>query len=410
MKILLVARGSQGDIYPYLRLAKELLARSHAVTLNLPRIFEDHAKGQGFNYTLQGQDDIGGMMENELDTKALLEWTRRVIDNQFSEIVPQLREHDILVASNTEFAAPSIAEYLKKPCIRTAYGPFIPSRTIPPPVFPWPRPHPLLRPALLWAILNGGLNMMVKKTLNRNRAALSMPPIRDQAKHAPANSINYLMYSPSLGSVDPEWPYKWAIGGYIFNDDMPYDQNIYRNFTDFIEKDGKKTIFFTLGSCNNNDRERFAEKLFGVCRAHGYKLVIGSGWCKLGSSLPRNDDLFLVDSLVPHKLVFPRCSAIIHHGGIGTTHSAARAGKPQMVVPLFLDQWYWAEQTRKLGTGPGKVDIKRCSYAQLEKKALDLLGNEAYARNAAELGEKIRGENGLENACRQVEDGIRTQA
>jgi UDP:flavonoid glycosyltransferase YjiC (YdhE family) len=263
----------------------------------------------------------------------------------------------------------------------------------------------VLRPALLWALLNGGLNMMVKKTLNKNRAALGMSPILDQAKHAPENSFNYLIYSPSLGSVDPEWPYKWAIGGYIFNDDMPYDEDVYRNFTDFIEKDDKKAVFFTLGSCNSNDHERFAEKLFTVCRTHGYKLVIGSGWCKLGSTLPRHDDLLLLDSVIPHKLVFPRCSAIIHHGGIGTTHSAARSGRPQMIQPLFLDQWYWAEQTRKLGAGPGKIDMKRCGYAQFERKVLDLVNNESYAREAALLGEKICGENGLENACKQIEAG-----
>jgi UDP:flavonoid glycosyltransferase YjiC (YdhE family) len=406
MKILLVTRGSQGDIYPYIQLAKELKTRSHDVTLNLPKAFEKQAKNAGLDYTLQGQDDISGMMENELSTGELLDWTRRVIDNQFKELIPELQEHDILVASNTEFAAPSIAEYLKKPYIRTAYGPFMPSRVIPPPVFPWPAPNPVFRPALLWALLNGGLNMMVKKPLNRRRTALGMPPIRDQSEHAPSNSFNYLIYSPSLGSVDPDWRYKWAIGGYIFNDDMPYDENIYKNFIDFIEKDDKKTIFFTLGSCKANDHEKFAEKLFAVCRKHRYKLVIGSGWCKMGATLPRHEDLLLLDQVIPHKLVFPRCSAIIHHGGIGTTHSAARSGKPQMMHPLFLDQWYWAEQVRKLGAGPGKIDMKRSGALSFENKVLDLVNNENYARDAAALGEKIRGENGLLNACRRIEDGV----
>jgi UDP:flavonoid glycosyltransferase YjiC (YdhE family) len=402
MRVLLVTRGSQGDIYPYLRLAKELKARSHTVTLNLPKVFEWMAKDAEINYTIQERDDIGGMMENELDTKDFLNWTRRVIGNQFKELLPILREHDLLVASNTEFAAPSIAEYLKKPYLRTAYGPFIPSRKIPPPIFPWPEPHPVFRPALLWALLNGGLNMMVKKTLNKHRAALGMPPIRDQAKHAPSNSFNYLMYSPSLGSVDPDWPYKWAIGGYVFNDDIPYDKDIYRNFTDFVEKDGKKTVFFTLGSCHSNEHERFTEKLFAICKKHGYKLIIGSGWCKLGSTLPRHDDLFLLDSIIPHNMVFPRCSAIIHHGGTGTTHSAARSGRPQMIQPLLLDQWYWAEQTRKLGVGPGKAGMKG-GYAMLEKNVINLVNNEGYLRGAMRLGEKIRSENGLENACKHIE-------
>jgi UDP:flavonoid glycosyltransferase YjiC (YdhE family) len=403
MKILLVARGSQGDIYPYLRLAKELMSRSHTVTLNLPEAFSEQAKRANIPYMTQGNDDINGMMANELDIKDLLSWTRRVIDNQFEELVPVLREHDILVASNTEFAAPSIAEYLKKPYLRTAYGPLMPSRTIPPPVFPWPVPHPVIKPAVLWSLLNGGLNLMVKKTLNKRRAALNMPPILDQAEHAPANAFNYLMYSAALGSVDHEWSYKWAIGGYIFNDDMPYDKSIYQNFLEFVQKDGKKAVFFTLGSCKNNEHECFAEKLFSIIKTHGYKLIIGSGWCRLGSTLPRHDDLFLLDSVVPHNLVFPHCSAIIHHGGVGTTHNAARFGKPQMIQPLLLDQWYWAEQTRKLGAGPGKIDMKR-GGADLEKKVLDLVTAEKYAQKAAGLGEKIRAERGLENACVQIEN------
>jgi UDP:flavonoid glycosyltransferase YjiC (YdhE family) len=211
------------------------------------------------------------------------------------------------------------------------------------------------------------------------------------------------MYSSALGSVDHDWSYKWAIGGYIFNDDMPYDKSIYQNFLEFVQKDDKKAVFFTLGSCKNNEHERFAEKLFAVIKKHGYKLIIGSGWCRLGSTLPRHDDLFLLDSVVPHNLVFPHCSAIIHHGGVGTTHNAARFGKPQMIQPLLLDQWYWAEQTRKLGAGPGKVDMKR-GGAYLEKKVLDLVNAEKYAQKAAALGEKIRAERGLENACVQIEN------
>jgi UDP:flavonoid glycosyltransferase YjiC (YdhE family) len=181
MKILLVTRGSQGDIYPYLRLAVELKNRGHQLTLSLPRIFEKQAGDAGVQHVLQASDDIAGMLEDTPDTKNLLEWTQRVIDSQFKELIPLLAEHEVLVSANTEFAAPSIAEYCGKPCIRTAYGPFIPSRTIPPPVFPWPKPHPIFRPAFLWALLNNGLNFMVKKNLNKHRKALGMRPIKDQA-------------------------------------------------------------------------------------------------------------------------------------------------------------------------------------------------------------------------------------
>jgi len=42
----------------------------------------------------------------------------------------------------------------------------------------------------------------------------------------------------------------------------------------------------------------------------------------------------------------------MHHGGSGTTHSVARAGKPQVVMPLIIDQPYWAYRVQQLGIGP----------------------------------------------------------
>ncbi|GHV93799.1 glycosyl transferase family 1 [Spirochaetia bacterium] len=404
MKILLVTRGSQGDIYPYIRLAVALKKQGHEITLSLPRLFEREAKDSGVYYVLQASDDIAGMLEGTPDTKNLLDWTRRVIDSQFKELIPMLSEHDMLLASNTEFAAPSIAEYCGKPYIRTAYGPFIPSRKIPPPVFPWSKPHPIFRPAFLWGLLNTGLNLMVKKTLNKNRKALGMSPIKDQAEHAPSNSDNYLLYSKYLGSTDSTWKYKWEIGGYCFNDIFPYDAAELEKLLAFIKKDERPTIFFTLGSCNVKQRDRFANLLFDVCIQHNYKLVVSCGWWEVGAHLQNRDNLFRLESPIPHCLIFPSCDAIIHHGGAGTTHSAARSGKPQLVVPLILDQFYWSHRVRELGIGPGSVNVKGKSKKQLEQKVVGLVTNPSYREKAASIGILIRGEGGLENICQYIEN------
>jgi UDP:flavonoid glycosyltransferase YjiC (YdhE family) len=403
VKILLVVRGSQGDIYPYLGLAVELEKRGHDVTLSLPRIFEKEARDAGVNHVLQAFDDIEGMIGDVPDTKNLLEWTRRVIASQFREIIPLLRRSDILVAANTEFAAASIAEYCGKPLIRTAYGPFIPGRVIPPPVFPWSKPHPVFRPAFLWALLNLGLNFMVKKIINRHRAALGMGPIADQADHAPSVADNYLMYSKYLGNTDPQWKYRWEIGGYCFNDTFPYNRKAYEECLAFIKKDERPVIFFTLGSCNAEKRDRFAAWLFDICRENSYRLVVGCGWWEVGARLPASEDLFLLDSAVPHCLIFPHVTAIIHHGGSGTTHSASRAGKPQMVVPLLLDQFYWGERIRELGAGPPGVKMPGVSKKYLARRVTDLLTNPEYRKNAGALGELMRRERGLENICDHIE-------
>jgi UDP:flavonoid glycosyltransferase YjiC (YdhE family) len=257
---------------------------------------------------------------------------------------------------------------------------------------------------LQWKLLNAGLNLMVKKTLNRNRADLHMDPIEDQGDHAPAHAHNYLMVSPHLGETDPEWEYAWSAGGYCFNDIFPYNEIVYRDFIEFIKKDSHPALFFTLGSCNTRERDYFCDMLYEICRGHNYKLVVGCGWWKTGAHLGGHDNLFLLNTAVPHYLIFPHCDAVIHHGGSGTTHSAARWGKPQMVLPLLLDQFYWASRARNLGLGPGCVKPGKIKPGALEKKVLDLMTNPSYREKAALLGEKIRHERGIQNICDFIED------
>lgn len=407
MKLFLVTRGSQGDIYPYLTLAAELKKRGHEVTLSLPQIFENLAKSFDISYVLQAYDDIGGMIEGAAETKQktkhILKWVRRVIDKQFEEFIPILEEHDMLISANTEFAAVSVAEYCKKTIVRTAFAPFLPGTQIPPPVMPWPKANSVFTPKFLWRMLNVGTNFMVLKTLNKNRKQRGMPPIKNFGLHSAGTADNFLMFSRYLGNTDSTWKYKWDIGGYCFNDALPYDEETYQQLITFIRKDNKPSVFFTLGSCDAKNKDKISEWLLDICSRQGYKLIIGSGWSNTGTNLQDNPDVFIVDKPIPHSLIFPNCDAIIHHGGCGTTHSAARAGKPQMVFPLIIDQHYWGNRVFELGVGPDRVKISKVAKKQLEDKVNDLVNNPSYKENAAALGEKIQSEQSIENVCAYIE-------
>jgi UDP:flavonoid glycosyltransferase YjiC (YdhE family) len=407
MKLFLVTRGSQGDVYPYLALATELKKRGHEVTLSLPQLFEHLARSFDVDYVLQAYDDIGGMIEGAAETKQktkhILKWVRRVIDKQFEEFIPLLNEHDLLIAANTEFAAPSVAEYCRKPVIRTAFAPFLPGTQIPPPVMPWPKVSPVFTPGFLWKMLNVGTNFMVLKTLNKNRKQRGMPPVKNFGLHAAGTSSNFLMFSRYLGNTDTTWQYKWGIGGYCFNDALPYNEETYNQITAFIRKDSKPTVFFTLGSCDAKDKDRISSWLLDVCIRQGYKLIIGSGWSDTGIHLYDRPNVFIIDKPIPHSLVFPACDAIIHHGGCGTTHSAARAGKPQMVFPLIIDQHYWGNRVSELGIGPGRVKIASVSMKQLEDKVNDLVNNPSYKEKAVALSKLVRSEDSLNNVCNYIE-------
>ncbi len=409
MKILLVTRGSQGDVLPYLGVARELVDRGHEVTVNLPRIFEETAKSYRLNYVLQKFDDISGLMadvaKESKSVGKVLQWTRDTIGAQFDQLIPLLQEHDILVATNTEFAATSVAGYCHKPVIRTAYAPFLPGNKIPPAVLPFPKPNPIIQPRFLWFLMNRMSNFTAKKTVNRNRLQYGLSPIKNFGNDASQSAYNYMMYSQYLGQTDPEWDrkFRWKIGGYCFNDTFEYDEHAYQELISFIKSAGTPVLFFTLGSCSTEDRNRFCEMLLKVCKRRDYRLVVGSGWAKTGASMQADKHLYLMQHPIPHFLIFPHCDAVIHHGGSGTTHSAARAGKPQLITPLIIDQPYWAYRVSQSGLGPERVKISKVTEQEPDRKIGDLVSNPLYKDNAAALGEQIRKEGGIANLCDYIE-------
>ncbi|GMO37388.1 MAG: glycosyltransferase [Termitinemataceae bacterium] len=399
MKILLVARGSQGDVYPFLAMAKGFKECGHEVFIHLPKTFEKFAKelsNEGISYSLQDDDIEARAGAKKIKMSDMLAWMSTIITSQFEELLPLIERHDMFIVSNTEFAATSLAEYLKKPLIRTAFSPIIPSKKMMPPLTPLTKPFLFVTPSLLWKVIDIATNKIAQKPINKWRAEHGLSTVKNYSHFSYSYTTNLMLYSPLIGSVDPNWAYPWHITSYCFYDRLPYEKPSLEKFLDFIRKDGRPTLFFTTGSIKGPAQSGFAVKLLAICKKHNYKFVFGASWVKIGNEFEGQDDVFVLDSIIPHSLVFEHCTAIIHHGGSGTTHSATRSGKPQLVMPIIIDQFYWAQQIRKAMLGPAGANSKKISNKALEAKVEDLMTNPVYAKNAAVMGEKLRAVNGVQ--------------
>ena len=82
------------------------------------------------------------------------------------------------------------------------------------------------------------------------------------------------------------------------------------------------------------------------------------------------DNAISKSAYIPHELIFPRCSLVIHHGGCGTVCSAISAGVPQVVIPCYFDQFAWGDRIEHLGIGasPGSAV---CTTASSIKSAIE---------------------------------------
>ncbi|TDC86368.1 activator-dependent family glycosyltransferase [Actinomadura sp. 7K507] len=100
------------------------------------------------------------------------------------------------------------------------------------------------------------------------------------------------------------------------------------------------------------------------------------------------DNVRLVD-FVPLNELLPSCSAIIHHGGMGTMQNALRHGVPQLIVPGWL--WDEAGNAESLvDQGAGLVlDPAEFSAERLRSSLTRLLEEPAFDDNAARLQKEL---------------------
>jgi UDP:flavonoid glycosyltransferase YjiC (YdhE family) len=104
----------------------------------------------------------------------------------------------------------------------------------------------------------------------------------------------------------------------------------------------------------------------------------------------------------PHSELFPRAAANVHHGGIGTTVQAMRAGRPMVIVPFSHDQPDNGARCERLGIAR-VVPRRKASAARLAAALREVLGDAAVTERAARIGVRTRAEDGAKVAADAIE-------
>jgi sterol 3beta-glucosyltransferase len=95
-------------------------------------------------------------------------------------------------------------------------------------------------------------------------------------------------------------------------------------------------------------------------------------------------------------------SAVVHHGGAGTTMAGLRAGKPTVICPFFGDQPFWGQMVLRAGAGPEPVPQKSLTAERLADAIRAALAPVVVAQAKA-VGERIRAEDGTARAVHLIE-------
>jgi vancomycin aglycone glucosyltransferase len=155
----------------------------------------------------------------------------------------------------------------------------------------------------------------------------------------------------------------------------------------FLEH-GDPPVYLGFGSMTDPDPAATTRHLLDALSSLGCRAILDRGWAGLGEG-PLPDGVMAIEP-VSHAALFPRCAAVVHHGGAGTTHTAARAGVPQLLVPHVLDQFYFAKRVHTLGVGPEAIPRTRLGVERLLETLRAMLDNELLAERARELASELR--------------------
>jgi vancomycin aglycone glucosyltransferase len=129
--------------------------------------------------------------------------------------------------------------------------------------------------------------------------------------------------------------------------------------------------------------EDIARVAIEAIRAQGRRVLVGRGWADLAPIDDRDDCLGVGE--VNQQALFRRVAAVVHHGGAGTTTTVAQAGAPQVVVPQWADQPYFAGRVAKLGIGAAH-DLSAPTTESLSAALSTALAPETRARATAVAG------------------------
>jgi UDP:flavonoid glycosyltransferase YjiC (YdhE family) len=117
---------------------------------------------------------------------------------------------------------------------------------------------------------------------------------------------------------------------------------------------------------------------------------------------PPAGDLLFVER-TPHALVFPRCAAVVHHAGAGTTHTTLGAGVPSVPIPHVSDQFAWSDELKRLGVAPKPLKRTQLTADALAERIRETVGNQRMKAAAESIRQRMAHDDGPRTAAEMIE-------
>ncbi|KAL3359000.1 hypothetical protein AABB24_015860 [Solanum stoloniferum] len=412
IQIVMLIVGTRGDVQPFIAIGKRLQEYGHRVRLATHANFKEFVLTAGLEFYPLGGDPIvlaGYMVKNKgflPSAPSEIPVQRNQLKDIISSLLPACEEPDMdtgvpfkpdaIIANPPAYGHTHVAEALKIPIHIFFTMPWTPTSEF---------PHPLSRikqPAgyrLSYQIVDSLIWLGIRDMINDTRKRkLKLRPVT----YLSSSQVSVLdiphgyIWSPHLVSKPKDWGPKVDVVGFCFLD-LASGYEPPESLVNWL-KDGQKPIYIGFGSLPVQEPEKMTQIIVEALERTGQRGIINKGWGGLGNLAEPKDFVYLLDNC-PHDWLFLQCSAVVHHGGAGTTAAGLKAACPTTIVPFFGDQPFWGERVHARGVGPPPIPIDEFSLPKLVE-AIEFMLDPKVKERAVELAKAMENEDGVTGAVK----------
>ncbi|UCH46551.1 MAG: glycosyltransferase family 1 protein [Betaproteobacteria bacterium] len=408
MKIAIVTLGTRGDVQPFVALGNALKARGHDVVIGAPENFRTWIECHGLRYRSIGVDmqsfvqsiDARKVMAGNVLAMVRM-WRREIVPltrNSLDAIWETARNADVIVYHPKTAGATDVAEVTGAGLVHAAPLPIFPTKSFPLLVLrgnygPWLNRLSYRFLTVPQLLLRSTVNRWRKEVLGLGKGPLF-------AASSTRRPVQLCAVSPS---VVPDYPAddteNICTTGYWFLDESS-DWRPDPTLAAFLEQ-GDPPVYIGFGSMTSVNPARLGEIIVEGVHQARVRAIVASGWGAV-ELIDAPGIIHTIDE-APHGPLFKHVSAVVHHGGAGTTAAGLRAGLPTLVCPLSIDQPFWGRRVYSLGCGPKPQPLKRLHAEKFAQALIELTQTESFRTRSSNLAKAIAKEDGLARAVEVVE-------
>lgn len=410
MLVAILTVGTRGDVQPYVALGRGLRGAGCDVRVVTHARFEDLVVGNGLGFaplsgdpqallaSRRGQAWQASGRRTVASLRRFTRLTKPWLAQHLLEAEAALSDADLVLFSALGVAGWHVAEANGVPAVPALLQPLHATRSFATVAAPGALRHlgptgrlatHVIAQQMAWQPFRRQVNAW-----RRQRLGLAPLPVRRPYRRLLDGGPTLYGFSATVVPRPADWPPTAHITGYWFLDRRA-DWDPPSALRQFLEA-GPPPVVVGFGSRVVADPTAVTRIVADATRTVGCRVILLGGWAAADAGQV-SDEVFVSDD-VPHDWLLPQATAIVHHGGAGTTAAAFRAGIPSVVLPSFGDQYFWAERVASLGAGPAPVEWRGMTASALAAAVQRATTDTSMAATAATISQRIAAEDGVGQA------------